>query len=132
MAEKQVLAVDKPLSARPSKLAQYRIADSNLRLYLALLRDVHQLVLRDRTAAARAVLDARWSTWRGNAVEPIVRDALALAAGAGDLPWTDTWEVGGWWNRQSNLVVSRSGADLPADAVDLIWGPGDILRSWSV
>ncbi|MEU4163764.1 ATP-binding protein [Actinoplanes sp. NPDC026670] len=184
--EKKILAVDKPLSTRPSKLAQYRIADSNLRLYLAILRDVHQLVLRDRIAAARAVLEARWSTWRGNAVEPIIRDALAIAAGAGELTWTDTWEVGGWWNRQANpeidlvgadrapvasriafagsikwqdgpfdrhhlddlrrnapmipgfepgtsglVVVSRSGTDLPVGAVDLIWGPDDIVRAWS-
>ncbi|GIE77659.1 hypothetical protein Aph02nite_36090 [Actinoplanes philippinensis] len=184
--EKKILAVDKPLSTKPSKLAQYRIADSNLRLYLAILRDVHQLVLRDRTAAARAVLEARWSTWRGNAVEPVIRDALAIAAGAGELMWTDTWEVGGWWNRQANpeidlvgadrapiasriafagsikwqdglfdrhhlddlrrhapmipgfqpgtsglVVVSRSGTDLPAGAVDLIWGPDDIVRAWS-
>ncbi|WP_433551657.1 ATP-binding protein [Micromonospora zamorensis] len=185
--EKQILAVDKPLSTKPSKLAQYRIADSNLRLYLAILRDVHQLVLRDRTAAARALLDLRWSTWRGNAVEPIIRDALAISAGAGALPWTDTWEVGGWWNRQSNVeidlvggdrapiasriafagsikwqdgpfdrhhldelrrhaplvpgfqpgtsglvVVSRSGVDLPAGAVDLIWGPDDVVQTWTI
>jgi AAA+ ATPase superfamily predicted ATPase len=109
--DKQVLAVDKPLSTKPSKLAQYRIADSNLRLYLAILRDVHQLVLRDRTAAARAVLDSRWSAWRGNAVEPIIRDALAIAAGAGKLPWTDTWEVGSWWNRQSNPEIDLVGTD---------------------
>ncbi|MEV6301640.1 ATP-binding protein [Actinoplanes sp. NPDC051861] len=184
--EKRILAVDKPLSTRPSKLARYRIADSNLRLYLAVLRDVHQLVLRDRMAAARSVLDGRWSTWRGNAVEPLVRDALAIAAGAGELPWSDTWEVGGWWNRQANpeidlvgadrvpiasriafagsikwqdgpfdrhhlddlrgsaplipgfepgssglVVVSRSGAQLPAGAVDLVWGPDDVVRAWS-
>ncbi|WP_327042402.1 ATP-binding protein [Micromonospora ureilytica] len=185
--EKQILAVDKPLSTKPSKLAQYRIADSSLRLYLAILRDVHQLVLRDRSAAAHAILDSRWSSWRGSAVEPIIRDALAISAGAGDLPWTDAWEVGGWWNRQSNpeidlvgadrapiasriafagsikwqdgpfdrhhldelrrhaplipgfqpgtsglVVVSRSGADLPDGAVDLVWGPDDVIRAWSV
>ncbi|WP_250029290.1 ATP-binding protein [Paractinoplanes maris] len=185
--EKQILAVDKPLSTKPSKLAQYRVADSNLRFYLAVLRDVHQLLLRDRTAAARRILEARWSSWRGNAVEPIIRDALAIAAGAGTLPWADTWEVGAWWNRQANpevdlvgadrapvasriafagsikwqdgpfdrhhldelrrhapvipgfqpgasglVVVSRSGVDLAADAVDLVWGPDDIVRAWSV
>lgn len=184
--DKQILAVDRPLSTKPSKLAQYRIADSNLRLYLAILRDVHQLVLRDRTAAARTTLEARWSSWRGNAVEPIIRDALAIAAGDGRLPWSDTWEVGGWWNRQANpeidlvgadrapiasriafagsfkwqdgpfdrrhlddlqrhaplipgfepgvsglVVVSRSGADLPVGAVDLVWGPDDIVQAWS-
>jgi len=109
--EKQILAVDKPLSTKPSKLAQYRIADSNLRLYLAIFRDVQQLVLRDRMAAARTLLEARWSSWRGIAVEPIIRDALAIAAGAGQLPWTDTWEVGGWWNRQANPEIDLVGAD---------------------
>jgi hypothetical protein len=109
--DKQVLAVDKPLSVKPSNLAQYRIADSNLRLYLSILRDVQQLVLRDRVAAGRRVLDARWSTWRGNAVEPIIRDALAIASGSGELPWADTWEVGGWWNRQFNPEIDLVGAD---------------------
>lgn len=183
--EKRILAVDRPLSTKPSKLAQYRIADSNLRLYLAVLRDVQQLVLRDRLTAARNVLEARWSSWRGSAVEPLIRDALAVAAGAGDLPWSDGWEVGGWWNRQANpeidlvgadrapiasrivfagsikwqdgpfdqrhldelrqgalqipgfepgvsglVVVSRSGTSLPDAAVDLVWGPDDVVRAW--
>jgi hypothetical protein len=60
--------------------------------------------------AARATLEARWSSWRGNAVEPIIRDALAIAAGAGQLPWSETWEVG---------------------AADLIWGPDNIVQAWS-
>jgi uncharacterized protein len=29
------------------------------------------------------------------------------------------------------VVVSRSGADLPAGAADLIWGPDDIVQAWS-
>jgi hypothetical protein len=28
------------------------------------------------------------------------------------------------------LVVSRSGADLPADAVTAVWGPDDAVAAW--
>jgi hypothetical protein len=30
------------------------------------------------------------------------------------------------------VVVSFSGTDLPAGAADLIWGPDDVVRAWSV
>ncbi|GLY06840.1 ATP-binding protein [Actinoplanes sp. NBRC 101535] len=184
--DKQIVAVDRPLSTRPSKLAVYRIADTNLSLYVAMLREVHHLVRRDREAAARTIIARRWSTWRGLAVEPLVREALARAGGDGGLPWDDVLEVGGWWNRQANpeidlvgadrmpvasrvpfagsikwqdgafdrhhlaglvrdaplipgfepgvgglVVVSRSGVDLPDDAVDLVWGPDDVLGAWT-
>jgi uncharacterized protein len=46
--EKRVLALDEPLSTRPGKPALYRVADQNLRLYLALLRTAHELCLRGR------------------------------------------------------------------------------------
>ncbi len=124
--QKHLLAVDRPLSARPSKLAQYRIADSNLRLYLAILREVQQQVLRGRDQAGLAILAARWSSWRGNAVEPIIREALTNAAFAGALPFTGAQEpgvqkpgaqepgvqeVGSWWNRQGTVEVDLVGAD---------------------
>ncbi|MFI5839928.1 DUF234 domain-containing protein [Catenuloplanes sp. NPDC051500] len=103
--------MDRPLSTRPSKLAQYRIADSNLRLYLAIMRDVHQQVLRGRVQAGQAILTARWSSWRGTAVEPIIREALTNAAFAGELPFTGVQEVGGWWNRQGDTEIDLVGAD---------------------
>jgi hypothetical protein len=109
--EKQILAVDRPLSTRPSKLAQYRIADSNLRLYLTILRDVHQQALRGRTLAGQEILAARWSAWRGNAVEPMIREALTNAAFAGELPWPGVHDVGNWWNRQSTAEIDLVGAD---------------------
>lgn len=109
--QKQLLSVDRPLSTRPSKLAQYRVADSNLRLYLAILRDVQQLALRGREEAGLAILAARWSTWRGNAVEPIIREALTNAAFAGELPFAGVQETGSWWNRQGTVEVDLVGAD---------------------
>ena len=109
--DKHILAVDSPLSDKPGKPALYRVADSNLRLYLAALRSVQDLVRRGRTDAAYALFTRRWTAWRGKAVEPLVREALELTALAGDLPWRDVAAVGGWWNRAFNPEVDLIGAD---------------------
>ncbi|MEV0392664.1 AAA family ATPase [Polymorphospora rubra] len=185
VTDKGVLAADEPLSARAGRPALYRVADSNLRLYLAVLRDAQQHIRRGRPEAAFGLVERRWATWRGRAIEPLVREGLELGAAADALPWPDVATVGGWWNRRFDpeidlvgadrtpvasridfvgsvkwvsvpfdrhnlavlrqgaaqvpgfdpettglVVVSRSGAELPADAVDLVWGPTDLLAVW--
>ncbi len=109
--DKRVLAVDEPLSTRPGKPALYRVADSNLRLYLAVTRSAHEQARRGRPEAAFRVVRRRWVAWRGRAVEPLVRQALELAAAAGELPWPELDAVGGWWNRQFDPEIDLVGAD---------------------
>lgn len=110
--DKQILAVDQPLSTQPGRPAMYRVADSNLRLYLAVLRSAHALAARGRTAAAYTLVERRWSSWRGRAVEPIIRESLELATAAGALPWPDVGAVGGWWwNRRFDPEIDLVGAD---------------------
>ncbi|MEV6072014.1 DUF234 domain-containing protein [Nocardia sp. NPDC052001] len=119
--EKQVLSVDQPLSVKPGKPALYRVADSNLRLYLATLRSVQDLVRRGRGEAGYELFARRWTSWRGKAVEPLVRDALELSALAGELPWKDVTTVGGWWNRAFNPEIDLIGADRSPVANQLIF-----------
>jgi hypothetical protein len=107
VSDKRVLAVDEPLSVRAGKPALYRVADSNLRLWLAVLRPVADLARRGRPEAAFALFTQRWPSWRGRAVEPLVRAGLERA----DLPWDDVSRVGGWWNRQFDPDVDLVGAD---------------------
>jgi AAA+ ATPase superfamily predicted ATPase len=109
--EKHILEVEHPLSTQPGKPALYRIADSNLRLYLAVLRQAEAQVRRGRPDAAYRLIERRWTAWRGKAVEPLIREALELAAAAGTLPWPDAQAVGGWWNRQFNPEIDLVGAD---------------------
>ncbi|MEU5887909.1 ATP-binding protein [Streptomyces sp. NPDC047461] len=109
--EKRVLASDAPLSTKPGKPALYRVADSNLRLYLAAMRSAQELSRRGRPEAAYRVVERRWAAWRGRAVEPLIRQALELAAVSGEFPWPDTEVVGGWWNRQFAPEVDLVGAD---------------------
>ncbi|MFI0404514.1 ATP-binding protein [Actinomadura sp. 3N508] len=105
--EKDVLAVEEPLSTKPGKPALYRISDSNLRLYLKALRAAHEQARRGRPEAGFRIIQRRWPSWRGRAVEPLIRQALELS----ELPWPDVETVGGWWNRQFNPEVDLVGAD---------------------
>ncbi|MEU2737525.1 ATP-binding protein [Streptomyces sp. NPDC007095] len=110
--EKRVLASDSPLSTAPGKPALYRVADSNLRLYLAATRSAQELSRRGRPEAAYRIVERRWTTWRGRAVEPLIREALELAAAACEgFPRPDTEVVGGWWNRQFSPEIDLIGAD---------------------
>lgn len=107
--DKQVIVAEEPLSTRPGKPALYHVADSNLRLYLAALRAAQAQSLRGRGSVGYQIVERRWSSWRGRAIEPLVRQALGLAAG--QLPWPDVEVVGGWWNRRFDPEVDLVGAD---------------------
>ncbi|MET8797279.1 ATP-binding protein [Nocardia sp. NPDC004568] len=109
--DKRVLAIDEPLSTRPGKPALYRVADSNLRLYLAVLRSAQELSRRGRYQSAFRLIQRRWSAWRGRAIEPLIRESLELAAFAGTLPWPEVEAVGGWWNRRFDPEIDLVGAD---------------------
>ena len=107
--DKHVLAIDEPLSVQATKPALYRVADSSLRFYLAAGRAAHDLSKRGRADAAASLVSRRWASWRGRAVEPVIRAALSLAAAG--LPWPEATVVGGWWNRAFNPEVDLVGAD---------------------
>ena len=109
--QKQVLAQDQPLSTQAGKPGLYRVADSNLRFYLAALRSAAVQVRRGRPDAAFALVERRWPAWRGRAVEPLIRESLRQAAALGGLPWPDVEAVGGWWNRRFDPEVDLVGAD---------------------
>lgn len=109
VADKHVLAIDEPLSVVSGKPALYRVADSSLRFYLTAGRAAHELARRGRAAQAASLVRRRWASWRGRAVEPLVREALSLAAD--DLPWPEAVAVGGWWNRAFNPELDVVGAD---------------------
>jgi uncharacterized protein len=107
---KRVLAADLPLSAKPdSKNKRYRIADPYLRFWLAFLQRAIPLVERGRGDVALDRIERSWTTWRGRAVEPVVRESLLRLLPDGD--WPETEAVGGWWNRQNNPEIDLIGAD---------------------
>jgi hypothetical protein len=107
---KNVLAADLPLSLKPDhRNKRYRVADTYLRCWFALLADQIPLIERGRPALALDRIERGWLAWRGRAVEPVIRESLLrLMPDAG---WSDTGAVGGWWNRQNNPEIDLVGTD---------------------
>ncbi|MEV0288290.1 ATP-binding protein [Kribbella sp. NPDC050820] len=107
---KQVLVADLPLSTKAdSKNKRYRIADPYLRFWLAFLQRGIPLIERGRGDLALERIERAWTSWRGRAVEPLVRESLVRLLP--DDGWAATEAVGGWWNRQNNPEIDLVGAD---------------------
>ncbi|MGW3655175.1 ATP-binding protein [Streptomyces sp. NPDC005151] len=107
---KRILAADLPLSTKAdTKNKRYRIADPYLRFWLAFLQRAIPLIERGRGDLALARIEKSWTTWRGRAVEPVIRESLMRLLP--DDVWPETETVGGWWNRQNNPEVDLIGAD---------------------
>ncbi|OIV39382.1 ATPase [Mangrovactinospora gilvigrisea] len=110
LLDKRVLAVDDPLSTKPdTKNRRYRVADPYLRFWLAFLNRGLPLVERGRSDLLLQRINRSWPSWRGRAVEPIIRDALLRRLP--DDTWPATEAIGGWWNRQNNPEIDLIGAD---------------------
>jgi uncharacterized protein len=108
LGTKRIVARDLPVSTRPSKEARYRIADPYLRFWLAFIGPHIAEIERGRgDRVLLRILDA-WPAWRGRAIEPIVREALARMSHP-QLP--DAAEVGGWWPRTNAPEIDVIGAD---------------------
>jgi AAA+ ATPase superfamily predicted ATPase len=112
LAEKGIVAAEVPLSVKPSKETRYRITDSYLRFWLNLVQPVLGMVQRGRGDRAVRRVMASWPSWRGRAVEPLVRESLARLIP--DADWADpdsTVEVGGFWTRTNDVEIDLVGAD---------------------
>lgn len=110
LLDKRVLAADSPLSTKPDvKNKRYRIADPYLRFWLAFLWRGIPLVERGRGDLLLERIERSWSSWRGRAVEPLVRESLLRLLP--DERWPQAEAVGGWWNRQNNPEIDLVGAD---------------------
>lgn len=107
---KGIIAADLPLSEKAdTKNKRYRIADPYLRFWLAFLQRAIPLVERGRGDVALERVERSWTTWRGRAVEPLVRESLLRLLPSGE--WPETEAVGGRWNRRNNPEVDLVGAD---------------------
>jgi hypothetical protein len=109
LIDKRVVAGDDPLSTQPdTRNRRYRIADPYLRFWLAFCQRAIPLAERGLLGQAVDGVRASWPSWRGRAVEPLVRASLERIA---PQVWPDALVVGGWWNRANNPEVDLVGAD---------------------
>ncbi|HYQ69182.1 ATP-binding protein [Actinophytocola sp.] len=125
LTTKRIVAVDTPLATRPdTKNKRYRIEDSYLRFWLAFLRRGIAEVERGRGDLVLARIERSWSSWRGRAVEPVIRAGLERLLPDERLPGAEV--VGGWWNRQNNPEIDLVGADRDQPAATRLAFTGSI------
>lgn len=109
LVDKRIVAVDLPLSTRPdTKNKRYRIDDPYLRFWLAFLNRSIAEVERGRGDLVTARIERSWMSWRGRAVEPVIRASLERLLPDDRLSGADV--VGSWWNRQNNPEIDLVGA----------------------
>ncbi|MFI9104327.1 ATP-binding protein [Streptomyces fildesensis] len=109
LTAKRVVEAITPLSTRPSKETRYYVADPHLRFWLALLGPYMSEIERGRGDLTFARILQTWTSWRGRAIEPVVRDAL-FRMRAGGVP-DDTGAVGGYWTRNNDPEIDIVAAD---------------------
>lgn len=119
LADKRVIARDVPLSTVASKEARYRVVDPYLRFWLRFVEPHMADIERGRSDRVVDVIRRDWSTWRGRAIEPIVREALTRMPTVG--PLASAPVVGGFWTRTNTPEIDLIGADRVAPASEIMF-----------
>lgn len=121
LAAKRVIAVDEPISTKPSKERRYRVADPYLRFWLTFLGPHLDEIERGRGDRALARIRTSWTSWRGRTIEPVLREAVERLAPPvirlGDGP---SGVVGGYWTRTNNPEIDIVVADRAPVAKEIV------------
>ncbi len=115
LSAKRVAVADEPLSTRrDAKNRRWRVADPALRFWLRYVEPAVGDIDRGRGDLALQRVTDGYTSWRGRAIEPVVRDALERLLP--DTRWPEVRAVGGWWPRTNVPEIDLVGANArPAD-----------------
>lgn len=120
---KRVVAAERPLSTRPSHETRYRVADPYLRFWLAFLGPYLHEVERGRGDRVLRRIEASWTSWRGRAIEPVVREGIDRLSD--DQRPHGAAVVGAYWTRTNDPEIDIVLADR-APVAKAITGVGSI------
>jgi AAA+ ATPase superfamily predicted ATPase len=119
LTDKRMVVGELPLSTKPSKERRYRIVDPYLRFWLHFIAPNMPEIERGRGDLTLARIRRGWTSWRGRAVEPLVRDALARILPDAKLPAAGA--VGSYWTRTNDVEIDIVGADRAPIARELLF-----------
>jgi AAA+ ATPase superfamily predicted ATPase len=109
LAERRIVVAELPVSTQASRETRYRITDPYLRFWLSCIAPDIPLLERGRSDIVLGRIRARWASWRGRAIEPVIRESLLRMR---DQPLLDaSGVVGGYWTRTNNPEIDLIGAD---------------------
>ncbi|MFI8092709.1 ATP-binding protein [Streptomyces sp. NPDC086080] len=106
---RRMVAAELPLSTKPSRETRYRIDDPYLRFWLSFIGPGIPAVERGRGDRVLDSIRTSWTSWRGRAIEPVIREALWRLAD--DWLPEGTGVVGGYWTRTNDPEIDLIGAD---------------------
>ncbi|HEX3781860.1 MAG TPA: ATP-binding protein [Pseudonocardiaceae bacterium] len=130
LTEKRIVAADLPLSTRLSKDRRYRVTDPYLRFWLRYLSPAMAEVERGRGDLTLDRIRRDWTSWRGRAVEPLIREALARLLPDDKLPAAPA--IGAYWTRGNDIEIDIVGADRGPIARRLLFVGSITWLEWSV
>jgi uncharacterized protein len=116
---KRTVAADLPLFTKLSKDRRYRVTDPYLRFWLTFVGPYMAEIERMRGDLTVARARAGWTSWRGRAVEPLVREALARILPDDKLPTAQA--IGSYWTRTNSIEIDIVGADREPVARKLLF-----------
>lgn len=119
LTRKRVVVGELPISTRPSKERRYRIADPYLRFWLRFVAPHLAEIERMRGDLVLDRVRAGWTSWRGRAIEPLLRESLAWLLPDDRLPAAPA--VGGYWTRSNSVEIDIVGADREPVATELLF-----------
>lgn len=119
LTDKGIVAAELPISLQLSKERRYRITDPYLRFWFAFLGPHLTELDRMRSDLTIARIERGWTSWRGRAIEPLVREALSRLLPAHGIAAAAA--VGGYWTRTNDVEIDIVGADREPVANELMF-----------
>jgi len=110
--KKRVVAALQPLSTSRANAPRYAVADTYLRFWLRFLGPNINEIERGRGDLVLAKIRSQWPTYRGKAIEPLIREAIERLLPDDRLG--QTRKVGGYWTRTNDPEVDIVGVELNA------------------
>jgi len=107
--EKRVVEARRPLSTAASRDTRYEIVDPFLRFYMRFVDRYRGEIERGRGRVAASIILRDWSTYRGRAIEAIIRAALDEMIP--DPRFGDAAATGAYWTADNAVEVDLVGAD---------------------
>ncbi len=120
LANKRIISSALPLSTRASTERRYAVADPYLRFWLRFVEPGLGEIERGLGATMAPRIAADFATFRGHAIEPLVREALSRLSLAGDGTLEGARAVGGFWTRDNAIEIDLVGADRPEPPANAI------------
>ena len=101
-----------PYSTRAARrIALWEVVDPYMRFWLAFVEQWIDLIERNRGSLLVERFEQRWPSYRGRAIEPLVRESLERILPDADR-FGDARYVGAYWNRTGSVEVDLVGGDL--------------------